>query len=82
MAPSEWVYVQGAWREIQMPIDTPWTLEYRQLYACAVIGFERKGFCEKDATRLAECLVYKLVHHGLVYDSKTEASIADLWGIA
>jgi hypothetical protein len=78
----ELVFVGGAWRQIQMPIDTRWTLEYRQLFACAVVGFERQGFCEADALRLAECLVYKLLHKGLVYDKKTESFIADLWGIA
>ncbi len=82
MSKSEWVFVDGAWREISMPIETPWSLEYRQVFACAVVGFERKGFCKSKALVLAECLVNKLLHAGLTYDSKIEDAIADLWGIA
>jgi hypothetical protein len=79
---AELVFVGGSWRKISMPIDVPWTLEYRQLFACAVVGFERQGFCEAEALRLAECLVYKLIHKGLKYDKKTELIIEGLWGIA
>jgi hypothetical protein len=79
MSQSEWVFVGGSWREIPMPIDTRWSLEHRQVFACAVVGFERKGFCQKEAVVLAECLLYKLLHDGLTYDSKTEEAIAGLW---
>lgn len=82
MSEGEWVYVGGAWRKIEMPLDVRWSLHYRQVFACAVIGFERKGFCEAEALRLAECLLYKLIHKGLEYDVKTEASIAGLLGTA
>jgi hypothetical protein len=79
---AELVFVGGSWRQIPMPIETTWTLEYRQVFACAVVGFERQGFCETEAVRLAECLVYKLIHRGLKYDTKTESIIEGLWGIA
>jgi hypothetical protein len=79
---DEMVFVGGSWRQIKMPIDSRWSLESRQIFACAVIGFEKQGFCEKEALYLAECLVYKLIHGGLKYDKKTEVAIEDLWGIA
>lgn len=79
---DEFVFIGGSWRKIQMPIDTHWSLEHRQLFAAAVIGFERRGFCEKECLILAESLLYKLLHTGLKYDRKTEAAIEGLWGRA